>query len=114
MNIRIITQPITRAEAKEIAKEFYVEMVKGVADIERGVIALGGEWHIDANQLLIQDGSKQSNVWGFNFHFDRESKDAIEYISLINIRPRDGNRDMIVQDEKRRDAMRSIIKKLII
>lgn len=50
MNIRIIETPITRAEAKEIAKEFYIDMVKGVVDVEREIIALGGEWHIDANR----------------------------------------------------------------
>ena len=114
MDIRIITKPITRAEAKGIAKEFYVDMVKGVVDIERETIALGGEWHIDANEILIGDGSKQSDVWGFNFHFDKNSSDEIEYISLINIRPKDSNYDMVVQDEKRRDTMRKIINKLII
>lgn len=46
MRIEIITEPITRAEAQEIAKEVYGDMVKGVADIEQGVIALGGKWHI--------------------------------------------------------------------
>ena len=53
MNIKIVTEPITRAEAKEIAKEFYVEMVKGVVDVEKGIIALGGEYHMDANTILL-------------------------------------------------------------
>ena len=60
----IITENISQSELKELAKEFYVEMVKGVADIERGIIALGGEWHADANQVLIEDDSKQNNLWG--------------------------------------------------
>lgn len=114
MDIRIINKPITRSEAKEIAKEFYVDMVKGVVDIEREIIALGGEWHMDANNMLTADGSRQSDIWGFNFHFNKEPQDTIEYISLINIRPADGNYDMVVEDESRRGVMSAIIEKLIV
>ncbi|MDO8483163.1 MAG: DUF5674 family protein [bacterium] len=114
MDIRIITKPITCAEAKEIAKEFYVDMVKGVVDVKRGIVALGGEWHIDANVLLTAQGSKQRDVWGFNLHFNKPPQEQIEYISLINIRPADGNFDMVVQDESRRNLMRVIIEKLIV
>lgn len=55
MNIKIISQPITRAEALKIGQEFYVEMTKGVVDIQREIIALGGEYHMDANieKLII-------------------------------------------------------------
>lgn len=114
MDIRIIKKPITQAEAKEIAKEFYVDMVKGVVDIERGIIALGGEWHMDANMVLVGEGSRQSDVWGFNFHFNKTPEDQVEYISLINIRPNEGNYDMIIEDESRRRAMKKIIEKLIV
>lgn len=111
MDIRIITKPITCAEAKEIAKEFYVDMVKGVVDIEQGILALGGEWHIDANNVLTENGSKQSNVWGFNFYPD---DNRIQYTSLINIRPAQNNRAIEIQDEKLRKNMDDIIKKLIV
>ncbi len=113
MDIRIIREPISHETAKEIAKEFYIDMVKGVVDIEREIMALGGEWHMDANTKLVEDGSRQSDVWGFNFHFNKPPEDKIEYISLINIRPAEGNYDMIVEDESRRQAMRKIIEKLI-
>lgn len=113
MDIRIIDKPITRTEAKKIAEEFYVDMVKGVVDLEREIIALGGEWHMDSNMLLVADGSQQADVWGFNFHFNKAPEDQIEYISLINIRPAQGNYDMVVEDESRRQGMRKIIQKLI-
>ena len=64
MDIRIIKQPINRTEAKEIALEYYIDMVKGVCDVERGIIALGGEYHMDANMVMTADGSVQKNVWG--------------------------------------------------
>lgn len=111
MDIRIIDKPITRAEAKDIAKEFYVEMVKGVVDLERKILALGGEWHIDANNVLMADGSKQQDVWGFNFYPD---ENRIHFVSLINIRPLQNNRSIEIKDENLRNRMEEIIRKMIL
>ncbi|MBI2047585.1 MAG: hypothetical protein HYT27_00440 [Parcubacteria group bacterium] len=110
MDIRIIKEPITHATAKEIAAEFYKDMVKGVVDIERKIIALGGEYHIDANMKLIADGSIQSDVWGFNFYSD---ENRIEYVSLINIRPQQNNRTIKIQDDELKKKMENIIRSLI-
>src|SRR3989344_9039446 len=114
MDIRIIKNPITRAEARDIAKEFYVEMVKGVVDVEKGIIALGGEYHMDANTILVENGSEQKNLWGFNFYPDKTGDEQIEYKALVNIRPVHGNSVMEIQDENLRTAMRVIIRKLIV
>ncbi len=111
--IRILSEPIGRDEAREIGKPWYQELVKGVVDIDQGLIALGGEYHMDANVILIANGSKQSNVWGFNIYPDQTGDDFIEYTSLINIRPAVGNRTMVVEDEGIRNAMRDIIERLI-
>ncbi|MDO8594958.1 MAG: DUF5674 family protein [bacterium] len=113
MRIEIITEPITRAEASEIAKEIYGDMVKGVADLERGVIALGGKWHMDANTKLTEAGSKQNMVWGFNLYPDKEGEERVEYVALINIRPALGNRDMYIENATIREKMRAIIDRLI-
>lgn len=113
MRIEIITKAITRAETREIAKEIYGTMVKGVADIERGIIALGGKWHMDANTKLMEHGSKQDSVWGFNLYTNKEGEERVEYVALINIRPVLGNRDMYIEDPTIRGKMRSIIDRLI-
>ncbi|HCB35025.1 MAG: hypothetical protein A2W52_02360 [Candidatus Taylorbacteria bacterium RIFCSPHIGHO2_02_49_25] len=109
--MRIIEKPITRTEAREIAKEFYGNMVKGVVDVEREIIALGGEWHMDANSLIIESGSRQDTVWGFNFYTD---DGRIAYTSLINIRPAQNNRKIEVEDEMLKGKMERIIRKLIV
>ena len=113
MNIKIITEKITKLELEELAKEFYVEMVKGVADIEKGIIALGGEWHIDANIVLIDDGSKQENLWGFNIYLNKEKSEMLEYNSLINIRPKQGNKSMEIESEEIRNKIFEIVNKLV-
>ncbi len=111
MNIKIVDEKITESELREIAKDFYVSMIKGVVDIEREIIAIGGEYHIDSNNILIENGSKQQNLWGFNWYFDKIGEKQIEYTSLINIRPKQNNRTMEVQDIFLRDKMKDIILK---
>ena len=115
MNIRIITNDISIDEVKEIAKEFYKTMIKGVVDVEREIIVLGGEYHMDANVIILENGSKQENVWGFNINLyeNNDSDQWIEYISLINIRPLQKNKSMEVQDENIRRKMKHIITKKI-
>ena len=115
MNIKIVKDTIGLAEIQEIAKEFYFPMIKGVVDIEMGIIALGGEYHNDANMLLQEsEGSEQKDVWGFNIYTDKPKAEWIEYTSLINIRPALGNRSMIVADQGIRDKMAEIINEKII
>jgi hypothetical protein len=112
--IKIVREPITRQEAQEIGKKWYPELVKGVVDIEKAMLALGGEYHMDANVILVDAGSAQDKVWGFNIYPDKVGDDFIEYVSLINIRPAVGNRGMMVENEGIRNSMRVIIEKLII
>ncbi|KKS95965.1 MAG: hypothetical protein UV75_C0004G0038 [Candidatus Giovannonibacteria bacterium GW2011_GWA1_43_15] len=113
MNIKIIDKKITEPELREIAKDFYGEMVKGVVDIEREIIVMGGEYHMDANVILMENGSKQQDVWGFNWYFDKTGDERIEYVSLINIRPAQSNRTMEVQNVSLRNKMKAIILKYL-
>ncbi|KKT21679.1 MAG: hypothetical protein UW05_C0005G0020 [Candidatus Giovannonibacteria bacterium GW2011_GWC2_43_8] len=100
MNIKIIDKKITEPELREIAKDFYGEMVKGVVDIEREIIVMGGEYHMDANVILMENGSKQQDVWGFNWYFDKTG-DA------------QSNRTMEVQNVSLRNKMKAIILKYL-
>ena len=109
MNIKIVEDKITLGEIREIAKEFYVSMIKGVVDIEKEIVAFGGEYHADANEILIENGSLQSDVWGFNIYFERPKDSWIEYVSLINIRPQANNLEMEIKDKDIRKRMKTII-----
>lgn len=112
MDIRIIREPIELSVLEELARASHHTLVKGVVDVSREIIALGGEWHMDANVVLITDGSVQSDVWGFNIYPTLRGDEAIEYISLINIRPSQGNRSMDIADETRRSRIRQIVARL--
>ena len=109
MNIKIVEEKISLQELREIAKEFYSTMIKGVVDVEREIVAFGGEYHADANERILENGSRQSDVWGFNIYLDKPRESWIEYVSLINIRPQAGNMEMEIQNKNIRDKMKTIL-----
>ena len=91
------------------AQEHYEELIKGVVDIKRRVIALGGEMHADAEEVLLKNGSTQSDLWGFNIILDKDREECLMYESFINIRPRDNNKSLEVKDLMIREEMKRII-----
>ena len=109
MEILIVREPVNQEMLDALAKEWHFSLVKGVADIRRSVVALGGEWHMDANNRLIEDGSRQEDLWGFNVYPKERGNEAIEYTSLINIRPAQGNRSMEIASEEVREAVRKTV-----
>lgn len=113
MEILITSEPVSEETLGALAREWHESLVKGVADVETGKLALGGEWHMDANTKLIETGSEQQNVWGFNIYPNEKGDAAIEYVSLINIRPRQNNRSMEIADEGIRTSLRDIARRII-
>jgi len=113
MDIAIIKEKISFQQLEKIAKDTYGQMVKGVVDVELGIMALGGELHADAETILLQNGSAQGNLWGFNIHLNKSDSEKIEYTSFINIRPNQDNRSLEVQSSELRAKIRKIIDSLI-
>ena len=63
---RVVRDGITRVELAVLAQALFGDMVKGVVDVQRGVMAVGGELHSDEEAMLLDDGSLQSSLWGIN------------------------------------------------
>ena len=105
--------PIDQGELRRLVDLFFEDMVKYVVDVERGVAAVGGEMHADAEQALLEDGSRQADLWGANYYPGRGREECIEYTSLINIRPAQGNRSMAIQDPAVRERVRELTWALI-
>jgi hypothetical protein len=74
---------------------------------------LGGKLHADEEALLLEHGSRQEDLWGANYYPGRGPEGCIEYTSLINIRPAQGNRSMVVEDDAVRGRVREITFALI-
>ncbi len=104
----IVRERILPAELERLVLLYFEDMVKYVVDVERGVVGLGGDMHADAEQLLLEDGSRQADLWGANYYPGRGRDGCIEYTALINIRPSAGNRSMEIQDPGVRDRVRDL------
>jgi hypothetical protein len=86
----------------------FEDMVKYVVDIKRQLAAVGGELHADAEEVLLENGSRQSDLWGANYYPGRGADECIEYTSLINIRPSQNNPSMVVEDPDIRELIREL------
>jgi hypothetical protein len=88
-------------------------VVKAVVDVDRELIAVDAELHSDLEALLLGNGSKQKNLWGINFYPEMQGDDFIEFDSMINMRPSQGNRSRGVDDEGLRKKIIEIVAKRI-
>lgn len=108
--ILIIGKKATREEIVKMSEDFEGDYIKVVVDIGKNILAGGGERHFDAEQILLENGSEQDNLWGGGI--DPRTK-QIDYNSMINLRPsRNQSRDILSQ--KIRNKFDKIIKELLI
>ena len=111
--IVIITEPISVQRLADIAAEDFGDMVKGVVDTNLRLLALGGGLHSDEEAALLERGSNQADLWGINIYHEKPRTEWIEFDSMINIRPRAGNRSRSVEDPAIRGLICAIVDSLI-
>lgn len=111
--MRIVREEIRRSELATLAASQFGDMVKAVVDVDRGVMAIGGELHSDEEAALLNDGSNQRHLWGINIYPGETSESWIEFDSMINVRPGQGNRSRDVEDEATREEIRRIVQSLV-
>ncbi len=105
MGAVVISDKVTTIDL-EIARQDYGDYMKIVVDVETGTVAIGGEWHADAEKLLLAAGSKQQNLWGGGIDIATRQ---VDFNSLINIRP-NLNASQEILDVKIRTDFEQIIK----
>lgn len=88
------SKPFTKDEIDKLKEQFDV-YIKTVIDIKQRICSAGADRHFESEKILLDKGSKQSDLWGGGI--DIETKE-IDYNSFINIRPTDNNRDRYIQD----------------
>lgn len=112
--MHILRSAITQNELQKIANETFGDFVKAVVDIRRGILAIGGELHADEEALLLQDGSTQQDLWGINLYPSLQEESMIEFDSMINVRPSQGNRSRNVEDPATRTKIIELVHILIV
>jgi hypothetical protein len=113
MEITLVDKPIAREQLKTAAWPYYEKVVKAVVDVEKGVLAIGGEMHADEEKFLLEHGSQQEALWGINLFTELEGPEMVEFDSLINIRPRVGNRSRGVEDAAIRERIIHLVNTLV-
>lgn len=111
--MKIITKTSSLHELKQMAAAAFGNLVKAVVDVDRELIAIDAELHSDLEALLLENGSKQKNLWGINLYTDMQGEDFIEFDSVINMRPSQGNRSRGVEDKELRKKIIEIVAKRV-
>jgi len=105
---------ITVSELTKMAEAMYGSLVKGVVDLEKDLLVLDAEMHVDEEQYLLESGSKQENLWGINLHpAEFGTNKFIEFDSMINIRPRQQNMSRGVESEAIRAKIVALVSKKV-
>ena len=109
MHIIILQHAISRAELSHCPENYFFDIVKGVVDVDRNLLAIDAEMHADLVSPLLGNGSEQSSLWGINLSLDPDCEEFVIFDALINIRPWDGNRSIGVLDPALRDRIRKVL-----
>lgn len=113
MPIKIIEKKIKKSELSDLAKERFGDLVKAVVDVEKAIMAIGAELHSDEEALLLEQDSMQKNLWGINLYPEKIGEEFIEFDSMINLRPSQGNRCRGINDSSIRQKIVEIVNQLI-
>jgi hypothetical protein len=104
----VVIEEIVTPEQLVLVQEEYGEYVKVVVDIEREILAAGGEWHADAERVLLEYGSRQEHLWGGGVNLVNKK---IEFNSLINMRPGLSSSQEVL-DQTIRNKMEMVMRRL--
>ncbi|MBU1726053.1 MAG: hypothetical protein KJ880_00255 [Candidatus Omnitrophica bacterium] len=111
--MEIITKTLELDKLRQTAANIFGNLVKAVVDIDREIIAVDAELHSDLEALLLENGSKQKSLWGINLYPDIPGEGFIEFDSVINMRPSQGNRSRGVDDKGIRKKIVDVVAKWI-
>ena len=113
MPIQIVSAAISLGDLRRLAEGQFGEFVKAVVDVSRGIMVVGGELDADEEATLLQDGARQADLWGINLYPGLPMPDFIEFDSMINVRPSQGNRSRGVDDAEVRRQIEDVVARLV-
>ena len=113
--MKILENEIKKEDLKNSENIVFDEFVKAVVDIEKEKIAIDAELHADLEKYLLENGSNQYDLWGINLYFDEDEDEEnfVEFDSMINIRPAQGNRGRGVENKETQEKIKEVVSKWI-
>lgn len=107
--ILVLDRKATPEEIKQ-AREIYDDYIKTVIDVEKDLLAIGGEYHIDCEEILIEMGSKLENLYGGGY---RVSTKEVEYMAMSNYKPALNKNTYEIMDKDIREKLYELTKKYL-
>jgi len=77
-------------------------------------MAIGADLHADEEAALLEQGSKQNDLWGVNIFPEKSGEELMVFNSMINIRPSQGNRSRGVESSDMREKIWAVVNKLVV
>ena len=111
--MQIVKDKISIQALQEMSEKMYGNFVKAVVDIDQEIMMVDAEMHADLEEMLLEEGSEQKNLWGINLHPKKTVEPWIEFDSMINVRPSQDNRSRYVENSKIRDKIIEVVTKLV-
>lgn len=111
--MKILSDPIKKSDLIKESKNFIDDdTIKAAVDIKKEIIAVDAPMHYECEQLLLENGSNQEDIWGVNLYLDEENPDdLVEFDSMINIRPAENNRTRSVENPETREKIKKVVSK---
>ena len=100
-------------ELQKMSHNFFEDMIKGVVDTEKRILAIDAELHADLEAFLLSAGSRQEDLWGINLYPYLAGDDFLEFDSMINIKPSQNNRSKSVESLEIQRRIREIINQTV-
>ncbi len=112
--MKIVEKEISIEELKKMAFKMFGNLVKGVVDVEEGILVVDAELHSDQEAYLLERGSKQENLWGINIYPDLDKEERVEFDSMINLRPSQNNNSRGVDNKEIQNKILDIVNSKIV
>lgn len=111
--MKIVADVLALPELGRMAADTFGNFVKAVVDVDRELMAVDAELHSDLEALLLEKGSKQKALWGINLYPQMQGDEFVEFDSMINMRPSQGNKSRGVENEETRGKIIAIVARRI-
>ena len=111
--MQVVTDKISIEELKKMSEKMHNNIVKAVVDLEKGIMVVDADMHADQEMLLLEEESRQEDLWGINIHPHKSRDEWIEFDSMINLRPSFGNRSRGVDNPAIQERIKKLVNKLV-
>ncbi len=112
--MKLVEKTIELQELQKMSDQMFGGLVKAVVDIKREIMVVDASMHADEEEYLLNNGSKQDDLWGVNIYPELKDDNFIEFDSMINVRPRLNNFSREIEDIELRKKIIEVVNKLVI